>query len=227
MRGPALLAVCAAAAAIAGWLALRAAPPADSSLARDIDGLRRMRRERAIPARGAGDSAYADLLERVRACSDPAPLEAVARSRDDDPLLRVDLMDALARRPDERVRVLLGDLVAEAREPDVLRLAALEPLMKHRDAATFEVLRRAWSGPFPSRPALCRAFGENGRAEAVPILVEALADARAADVRAAAAAALGAFRDEPAVREALARRSGDPVPAVRQAAAQSLEGRRP
>lgn len=207
--------------------ALDRSEPAVKRGLEEMDRLRRLRVQRQIPMGGAGDVEYEETLARLRQA---APrllhyLEETALLRGENVSLRVDLLNLVAQHPGEETRRFLSTLVLEPLEDPSVRLAALEPLMRYRDAATFEVLRAAWDDPTPfaGRYHLCRAFGENGQPGAIPILRQALAADRPLDVRAHAALGLGGFVEDDAVRAELKRLAlADPVPVVRQNAIRSL-----
>ena len=205
-------------------------PREDESVRRllaDVDRLRQIRSIRPVPMGGAGDREYADVLDRIRDGSARALfyLEQIALRRAENISLRVDLLNVVARERDEATRRFLASFVADSTEDPALWIAALEPLMTYRDEATFEVLKAAWldPAPLPGRYHLCRAFGENGRPGAMPLLRGALAVEHPAALRAHAALGLGGFAGDAGVRadlKGLARSDADP--AVRANAIRSL-----
>ncbi len=201
--------------------------PAAKAGFEDMDRLRRMRLQRQIPMGGAGDVEYEETLARVRQSSPRLLhfLEEAALNRNGNVSLRVDFVNLVAAHPGEETRRFLSALVLDSVEDPAVRIAALESLMKYRDAATFEILRAAWldPAPFDGRYHLCRALGENGQPGAAPILRQALAADQPLNVRTHAALGLGGFVGDAEVRADLRRLAlSDPVPVVRQNAIRSL-----
>lgn len=202
------------------------APEVRSAL-NEIERLRTLRSERRIPMSGVGNPEFQAALDRLRAAA-PRSLhyyEQIVLDRREEPALRVDLLNLVAGERGEETRLFLASRVSDASEADAVRLAALEALMSYRDAATFEVFRRSYldPAPFAGRYHLCRALGQSGRAEAVPLLKDALAPNQPLDLRCHAAEGLGGFPADPDARMELQRAAlTDPASRVRQEAVRAL-----
>jgi hypothetical protein len=208
------------------------APPPPRPMSRgveeDVQRLRSLRRAHPeLPAGGVGQAAYAKGLDRLRAAdaADLRALEDRVLDRREDVLLRVDLLQAVAAPHGEPARRLCGTLASDPEEAPALRLAALSILMTYQDPHTLDLLRSLWESPrpFEGRPHLVAALGECGQPGAIPLLREALGPAQPPEIRSQAALSLGAFVEEPALRDELIRlAAADPLRAVRENALRAL-----
>lgn len=240
--------VCAAAALIAAALLLEARrrarpavalpprvptfpaqrPREDPEVRSTLEAVDRLRKIRAASPRPVDprDPEYAGVLERVRAGAPVSLryLQEAVLDRAEDAALRVELLNLVAAARGEESRAFLAALLGDPAEAPMVRVASLYAIMSYRDAATFEVLRRAFEDPaFEGRYHVCVALGENGRPEGRDLLRGALARGQPGDVRAHAAAGLGGFAGQPEVRAELRKLAlEDPLPAVRQNALRSL-----
>jgi HEAT repeat protein len=193
----------------------------------EVGALREIRRRRSLPAGGGGDADYARGFERAAGASAETLyyLEEIALDRREDPRLRIDLIDLVARHRGEETRSFLAALVGDPEDVEAVRLAALSALQRYPGEPTFEALRRALldPAPFSGRYHLLVALGENGWPAAVPLLRGALGAGEPSDMRRHAAIGLGGFVGDPAVRAELRRRAAeDPDPFVRQNALGAL-----
>lgn len=193
----------------------------------EVERLRGFRAKDSVPMGGVGNAEYGKALDRLRSSSAGALhyLEEAILNRAESVALRVDLLNVVAAHRGDETRRFLSVLFSDPAEEAALRLAALGPLGRYRDAETFETLRRVYEdpAPFEGRYQICLALAENGQPAAVPVLKASLAPARPLDVRCHAVIGLGAFVDEPSVREELKRLAlGEPAPAVRQNALRAL-----
>lgn len=156
------------------------------------------------------------------------PLERIVLDENEAPFVRGALLDVIARRSEEAVRQFLAGLVADPREHEYLRSKALDHLSPYDGEATFRVLSEVYDlePEFPDRHRLVLAVAGTRSARAVPLLLGALDDREALEVRCAAAQGLEKYLDHPGVRERLFRvaRGGGPA-ALRRNAIAALASR--
>jgi HEAT repeat protein len=126
--------------------------------------------------------------------------------------------------PDQRKRVSeqLAATIQTERDP-LMRLEIIRTLGKYPGAAADEILKKALRDPdVQVRVTACEAWGRRGDAQAVKLLAEALQSDVDADVRLAAAKALGETKN-PAATASLGEALNDADPAMQYQAVLSLK----
>ncbi len=150
-------------------------------------------------------------------------LEMLALDENESPEVRGAIIEIISRHHEEAVRQFLAGLLADPREHEYVRSKTLDPLGAYEGEPTFRVFRELYDlePDFPHRHRLLRNIAKTRSPNAVSVLLGALEDGNALEVRCAAAQSLEAYLDRPGVRERLFRiaRGGDPVPLRRNAIA--------